>query len=224
MKPRCTNQRNAAMTLFEVGVVTAVLLVLAVVLLLALSKSRRKSSRIFCVNNLKQIGLACRIWESDNGDIYPMGIPVTNGGSMEMVQLGDVASTFRTMSNELSTPKILICNGDGNNPGDRIHKLAADFDTLSNLNISYFVSVDVTNEANSLLILSGDSHLQIRGKTAKSGLLSIWTNDPVAWDSIRHDGCGNLGFADGSVQSLTASMAMDRFIQTGVATNRLAIP
>ena len=43
-------------------------------LLPALAAAKRKAQRINCVNNLKQDGLAFRIWEGDNGDKYPMAV------------------------------------------------------------------------------------------------------------------------------------------------------
>jgi hypothetical protein len=54
--------------------------------------AQAEGERIQCVNNLKQIGLAMRIWAGDNNDKYPTSLMV--------------------MSNELSTPKILICPSD----------------------------------------------------------------------------------------------------------------
>ena len=114
MKPRLSTRHETAMTLFEVGVVVAIVLILLAVLLPGIAKTRKTSSRVGCVNNLKQVGLAYRIWEGDNGDTYPMGISVTNGGSMEMVQTGNAILTFQVLSNELSTPKILICPADAN--------------------------------------------------------------------------------------------------------------
>ena len=206
------------------GVVIAILVILAALLLPGLAAAKRKSSRVYCVTNLKQIGLAYRIWEGDNGDIYPMGVSVTRGGSMELVQMGDAVSTFQVMSNELSTTKILICDGDPNNPGDTSRTFATNFSELSNSNLSYFVGVDVTNELHPQLILSGDCNFGIGGKPVKPGLLSLWTNDPVAWQSPRHGTSGNLGLADGSVQSATASGLRYYLVQTVRATNRLAIP
>jgi type II secretory pathway pseudopilin PulG len=227
MKPRCSTKRNVAITLLEIGVVIVVLAILTAVVLPFLATTKRTSSRIGCVQNLKQIGLAYRIWSGDNNDFFPMGISVTNGGSLEAVRMGDVATTFQVMSNELSTPKILVCRGDGIERGDTNRMPATDFSKVSNSNISYFVGVDVTNDANPLLIISGDSNLQLGGKTAKSGLLLVGTSHRVAWDSGRHvyyGYNGNLGFADGSVQSLTISGLRSSFVQTGLATNRLAIP
>jgi prepilin-type processing-associated H-X9-DG protein len=221
MKLRCSKNYSAAMTLFEVGVVIALVMLLAVFLLPILRFHSTISSgpRINCVNNLKQVGLAYRIWEGDNGDIYPTGISVTNGGSMEMVATGDVLQTFLAMSNELSTPRILYC------PADAARSPAMSFSgPVSNRNISYFIGVDVTNDANPQMIISGDCNFEMRGMSVKSGLQSFWTNTSVAWDATRHVNAGNIGLADGSVQQVTISGLQTALQNTGWATNRFAIP
>jgi len=217
MQPRLSKKRNAAMTLFEVGIVIAVVMILVVLLLPALTRRRHGGSYINCVNNLKQIGLAYRIWEGDHGDIYPMGISVTNGGSMEMVATGNVVQTFLVMSNELSTPRLLVCPNDG-------RLLATSFSGLSASNISYFVGVDVTNEMHPQMIVSGDSDFEVGGVAVKPGLWELGTNEPVVWSATRHVKSGNIGLADGSVQSTTSPRMQDYFQQTGLATNRLALP
>jgi len=51
-----------------------------------------REERIQCVNNLKQVGLAFRVWAGDNTNKYPTSLVV--------------------MSNELSTTKILVCPSD----------------------------------------------------------------------------------------------------------------
>jgi len=218
MKPRLSQKRNAAMTLFEVGIVIAVVMILAVLLLPMLGKAQRRSSRIGCVNNLKQIGLSDRIWAGDNGDFYPMSVSVTNGGSMEMVATGNVLQTFLVMSNELSTPKILHCPEDAAHIGTNL------FSGLSNSNISFFVALDVTNEANPQMFLSGDANFEIGGIPAKSGLLVISSNAPIGWSAARHKFSGNIALADGSVQSGNNSALTNWLHQTGLATNRLALP
>lgn len=207
------------MTLFEVGVVVAVLMIAMALLLPGLLNSRRNASRINCVNNLHQVGLAYRIWEGDNGDKYPMGISITNGGTMELAATGDVLASFLVMSNELSTPKILVCPEDTN----RIAALT--FAGLAaNSNVSYFVGVDATDDLNPQLFLSGDGNFEAHGVPVKAGLLTLWTNDPVAWTAARHNLNGNIGLADGSVQQTTISRLHELLPQTGLATNRLAIP
>lgn len=218
MKPRLSQKRNAAMTLFEVGIVVAVVMILVVLLLPALPTAKRKSSKLGCVNNLKQIGLVYRIWAGDNGDFYPMRVSVTNGGSMEMVITGNVVQTFLVMSNELGTPKILFC------PNDASRSPAASFGGLLNSNISYFVGVDVTNEMSPRLIISGDSNFEIGGVVVKPGRWELGVDDPVVWSAARHVRSGNIGLADGSVQSTTSSSLRNYFQQTGLATTRLAIP
>jgi competence protein ComGC len=209
---------SVAMTLIEVVLVIALVVILVAVLLPGLGIGKRKYARIGCVNNLKEIGLSYRVWEGDNSDMYPMGISVTNGGSMEMVATGNVLQTYLVMSNELSTPKLLHC------PKDLVTMEASSFGGLANSNLSYFVGVDVTNETYPQMMLSGDANFEIAGKPVKSGLLSLGTKNPVSWAANRHVNTGNIGIADGSVLSISSSQLRDSFQESGLATDRLAIP
>lgn len=220
------------MTLVEVLVVIAVLAIFVILLLPALVPYRSGRMRINCANNLKQVGLAYRLWEEDNNDNYPMFVSATNGGAMELIAAGNVAACFQVMSNELGTPKILVC------PEDAKTVLATNFGPgFSNKNISYFVGVDVTNEMNPRMLLCGDDNFIVDGVPAKSGLVQFTTNSNVAWASGRHVSYnshfwtparnrffGNIGFADGSVQQVTTEGLQKPLQQTGVVTNRLALP
>ncbi len=217
VKPRCSNQRNHALTLVETIILIVSLMILAVVLLPVLAASRRRGCRINCTNNVKQIGLAFRGWAGDNGDKFPMEVSVTHGGTMELAAKGDVVATFQIMSNELSTPKILVC------PEDPVKNPAAAFSGLTAASISFFIGLDTgTNSPQALL--SGDDNFAISGVPVKSGFLEISTNAPITWTAARHGNQGNLLFADGSVQSSSSPGLKSYLIQTGVATNRLAIP
>ena len=113
MKPRVSNHKTAALTLVEVLVVIAMLVVLAAMLLPAQSHPR-KAMQIQCVNNLKQIGLAYRIWAGDQTAKFPMEVSVTNGGTMGLADGQNAWINYFVMSNELSTPKILHCPADAN--------------------------------------------------------------------------------------------------------------
>lgn len=73
--------------------------------------ARAKARSIACVNNLKQLGLAARIWATDNGDILP--------------------SDFLTMSNEIVSPKILVC------PEDAGRQPAANWSVFTPAHVSY---------------------------------------------------------------------------------------
>jgi prepilin-type N-terminal cleavage/methylation domain-containing protein len=61
MKTRHAKNRIRGMTLIEVLVVVFAIALIAAMLLPVLAKANRKSSRIGCVNNLKQAALAFRI-------------------------------------------------------------------------------------------------------------------------------------------------------------------
>jgi len=219
MKMKFSSCHEAALTLLDVVVALVIILIVGGLVLAGIpphAPANRKGPKINCINNLKQIGLAYRIWEGDNNDKYPMGVSMTNGGAMEMVQAGNAVMPFLIMSNELSTAKILWC------PADENRFSATNFSSLTSSNISYFVGVDVTDDPQ--LILGGDCNIEIGGKPVSPGLLSFGTNEPIGWQSNRHMDCGNLGLGDGSVQSTTRSGLQAYVVGTGVATNRWAIP
>jgi prepilin-type N-terminal cleavage/methylation domain-containing protein/prepilin-type processing-associated H-X9-DG protein len=217
MKTRRATNRVLGFTLTELLVVIAVLAVVAAVLLPSLA-GHHKSKRINCFNNLHEIGLAFRVWEGDNGDKFPSQISVTNGGAMELLATGNVAACFQTMSNELSTPKVLICSED------KKHSYATNFSTgFNNGNISYFVSLDA-NETNPQMILSGDDNLTVNGILVRPGIFNLTTNFSIGWTKERHGGAGNIGLADGSAQQVSADGLKFSSVTAGVVTNRLAIP
>jgi hypothetical protein len=171
-----------------------------------------------CVNNLKQIGLAYRIWAENHDGKYPTEISVTDGGTMGANLPRSVFLTFQVMSNELNTPKILRC------PADSTRTIATNFTTgFNSSKISYFISFNAdTNHPQAFL--SGDDNFEIGGTPVKSGPLEFSTNTPIAWSSTRHKLRGNIVLIDGSVQMLSNSGLTNWLRQAGLATNRLAIP
>jgi prepilin-type processing-associated H-X9-DG protein len=217
-----------AFTLIELLIVMMCLCILALIFLPALSRPKDYAQRINCVNNLKQIGVGFRTWALDNSDKYPAHVSVTNGGTMELVDGGTVWPHFSVMSNELSTPKILVC------PEDVARKrwTATTFGSgapncipfCSNTNVSYFVGVDAV-DSSPLMFLSGDANIGLEGALPKAGLQSFSTNSNIAWSQPRHEKGrkGNIGLADGSVEVFNSKELRKALIASGV-TNRLAIP
>ena len=217
MKSEPTERKAVAFTLVEVLIVLAVLITLALVFLPRVLRPQRvTSSRIYCINNLKQIGLAFRIWELDNEDRFPFNVPLTNGGAMEALATGNLAMVFQVMSNELSTPKLLVC------PADRNRVVVTNFLGLRGTNISYFAGLDATNTVPSAF-LSGDYNIT-NAAGLKAGLLLASTNDPVGWTHMLHNGVGNIGLADGSVQQFSTVRLREAVGITGFQTNRLLMP
>ena len=218
MKPSLSSNAERGLTLLEIFVILAVISVLALLLVPALNRAKIRAERISCVSNLKLMGLACRVWESDHNDLYPMAVAGTNGGTMEFITGPNAWRHFQVMSNELSTPYILICPAES----DRMRSVAASFDFMSNSNISYFVGLDA-NENNPQMILFGDRNIT-NGAPVKNGLLDLSTNRPSGWTAEMHNGVGNIALADGSVQQLSTLNLQSTVTNTGIATSRLQMP
>jgi len=71
-----------AFTLIELLVVIAIIVILAAMLLSALATAKGKAQRTTCVNNLKQMGIACHMYVNDKNDFLAWpnwGRPVVNG-------------------------------------------------------------------------------------------------------------------------------------------------
>jgi prepilin-type N-terminal cleavage/methylation domain-containing protein len=153
MKNFLRTNPDRGMTLLEVLVVIVVLGILVAMFLPAIIKMKQHDQRVQCVNNLKQVGLSFRVWEGDHSDKYPMNLSQTNGVAMEFITGPYAWRHFQILSNQLSAPSFVVC------PADSSRRAATNFASLRNPNLSYFASVNATNENNPEMFLAGDRNL-----------------------------------------------------------------
>jgi hypothetical protein len=139
-------------------------------------------------------------------------------------EASNVWLNYLVMSNELSTPKVLVCPDDiGRLPP------CTNFSSQLKGHVSYFIGLDAKRD-HPQTILSGDENLAVNGIRVHLGILILSSNDSVKWTQDRHNGYGNLVlangfvFIDGSSQNTTIHGLQQAFQQTGLATIRLAIP
>jgi hypothetical protein len=73
------------------------------------------------------------------------------------------------------------------------------------------------------MFLTGDRNLT-NGTLLLNGILELKSNSAAGWTEKIHELQGNVGLVDGSVQSFSTSKVREALNNTGVATNRLAMP
>ena len=234
------HHHNMVLTRLEVVVIVAVLAIVFGLMIPGLIQDGAKANRITCNNYLKNIGLAYRIFATDNQGLYPFQIPTngmpgkdqdtsTSGGTLEFASdAGSAWRHFVVLSNELSSPKLLFC------PADKERTAARHFSQFTNhfsqftdnRFLSYTVGMSATDDRPQS-VLSGDRNLRLDGAPLSNVVVSFRSNANVAFDQRIHVNAGNLLLGDGSVQQVTSDRLREQINDAVIATrepHKLVIP
>jgi prepilin-type processing-associated H-X9-DG protein len=213
-------------------------------LLPALAKAKAKAQRIKCVNNLKNVGLAFRIFATDNGDRFPFELQSGDGGTGDWITNAvEMYRHFQALSNELSTPKIVICPSDAGK--QEATNWTSSFTNAAKgtpafTSLSYSVGIDAA-ETFPQSFLSSDRNMtnNVNRKQASNPPLNqnqsvdMGAAPPAAssaninsagWDNNVHQNQGNACMGDGSVQQLSSARLRDQLRNSGTSANTFVFP
>lgn len=211
MKPAKSSRPAGAFTLVELLTVIAIIGILAALLLPVLQRGKDRAKRVWCENNLAQMGIAFHSFAHDHNSKFPAQVPLAEGGADGLVVNGVAVHSgfdfvflnFQSLASDLGTPKILICPTDTRLP-------AINFTSLKNTNLSYFLgyNADYNQPAD---ILAGDRNLaSLPNLTFYNG-----SGQQLRWSGIMHHFKGNVLFADGHVEELSGHQSGGLVITTG---------
>ena len=226
--PMKTNHRlSHAFTRVELLAVLVAVAGLGLLVLPALGASASRSRVAQCFNNLRQVGAGFHAWAMTHGEQFPWQVRKVDGGLGNLDGQSPASLNpyvhFAIASNELVTPRVLVC------PSDYPKRIASDFGGLAasgflhvnfrNNAVSYFVGLDALLDRPAGLLL-GDRNIRTsQSQTCSAtGIAanSLFGQDPnVGFTNAVHGLYGQVGLTDGSVQSGDSSTVRKLVLNSG---------
>lgn len=217
-----TQVEPGGFTRLDLLAAAAVAALLVAAALPALGGAARGSEQAVCLNNLRHIGRAFAEWGTGRPHPSPWWVAPAQGGSYLGGGMLPAANNawfqFAWISNELASPRVLVCPADPARHPARDFSSAPDGGFLNaaqrDNSVSYALQVD-TQEARPNTVVAGDRDLRADGLGAcASGLNPVASMyaplTAAAWTNEVHMGSGNLLYYDGSVERVPQSRLADR--------------
>jgi prepilin-type processing-associated H-X9-DG protein/prepilin-type N-terminal cleavage/methylation domain-containing protein len=218
MKSKC------AFTLVELLVVIAIILIIASILLPVFAQARETAHRIVCGSNLRQLGLAVLMYESDYDETMPgsYGGPYPDdvahkrlGGWVYYQQFDtnfDVAlgSIYPYVGNKA----VYVCPDDALGEASGLSYEINDCVDNTYDPAKFFASgkkLSVIDQPSGMMLFSEEY------PSANDGVLALWCA-PSGSDTIasRHNGGANVSFVDGHAEWYLTSLIHPLGLQSGI--------